>query len=222
MDQGAESLYGVEIMKMRKAHINFIVDAIGFLAMALLASTGFVVKYALPSGSGHSRTLWGMTRHEWGGVHFWLAVVLLAMMLLHLLLHWHWVLNMIKGPSPETARPRMIAALVLLLVVAGLVAAPFLTPIASNAQRTERKGTESEEHGRNRGESEEHGRNQVRGFMTLNEVAATAGVEADTLLRELDLPADFPVDERLGPLQNEYPFDLQTLRQVVEDESGQD
>jgi hypothetical protein len=47
-----------------------------------------IERYLLPPGSGRLEILWGMSRHEWGEVLFWIAVTLAAVLTLHLLLHW--------------------------------------------------------------------------------------------------------------------------------------
>jgi len=91
---------------MKRMTANFIVDIIGLLNLLALACTGFILKYVLPHGSGGGqgygyrggrgpaeevRTLWSMTRREWGDVHFYLAALFIALMLVHLVLHWSWI-----------------------------------------------------------------------------------------------------------------------------------
>jgi hypothetical protein len=65
---------------MKRVHLNAIIDAIALVAFMALASTGLVVRYQLPPGSGEAfgrgmgrragersiELLWGLTRHEWG------------------------------------------------------------------------------------------------------------------------------------------------------------
>jgi hypothetical protein len=89
----------------RRMTVNFIVDLAGFIDLLGLIFTGFVIKYVLPPGSGgrgqelhggqgagHIKSLWSMTRHEWGDVHFYMSVVFIALMLIHLALHWTWIM----------------------------------------------------------------------------------------------------------------------------------
>ncbi len=70
--------------------VRFVLDACLFLLMLSLVATGLLMAYVLPPGSG-GRFFWSMNRHGWGGVHFWIAMVLLAGLLLHLALNWGWV-----------------------------------------------------------------------------------------------------------------------------------
>ena len=99
---------------MKRATINFIVDFIGFVDLLCLAVTGSIMKYILPPGSGgygrgfrggrgdehvdeQIRDLWSMTRHEWGYIHFYLAVGFVTLMVVHIILHWTWIKNYFKS-----------------------------------------------------------------------------------------------------------------------------
>lgn len=94
-----------------------IVDLAGFVLLLLVAVTGGIIKWHLPPGSGHGghgpgrgfghgyghghdiglddgsgpKLLWGMNRHEWGDIHFWLSVAFLVVMAVHLYQHRHWL-----------------------------------------------------------------------------------------------------------------------------------
>ena len=90
---------------MKRTNLNFIVD---FLDLLGLACTGFIMKYFLPPGTGgrgrmllggrgaehfgeEIKELWSMTRHEWGDIHFYLAVIFAVLMIVHIILHWSWI-----------------------------------------------------------------------------------------------------------------------------------
>ena len=53
-----------EHVMMKRANLNFLIDTVAFVAFVLLISTGLLVHYVLPAGSGHFSILWGMDRHE--------------------------------------------------------------------------------------------------------------------------------------------------------------
>jgi hypothetical protein len=79
-----------------KTKLNYVVDFVTLLLILAMIGTGVVIRYVLPPGSGghgggERWLLWGLDRHEWGGLHFWLAVGLAAVMLLHVALHWKWI-----------------------------------------------------------------------------------------------------------------------------------
>lgn len=91
---------------MSRAVFNFIIDLFGFLVILGMVSTGLLVRYVLPPGSGQARVVWGFTRHEWGDIHFWLAVGLGAVLLFHLAMHWGWVCSVIARWTGSAAVPR--------------------------------------------------------------------------------------------------------------------
>jgi len=76
---------------MNRSRLNFLVNLITLLVMWALATVGLLIKYVLPPGTGRRLEAWGMNRHEWGEVHFYLGVVLIGLLAVHVLLHWSWV-----------------------------------------------------------------------------------------------------------------------------------
>jgi len=89
---------------MKRVTLNFVVDSIGLVNLLLLAVTGTILRWVLPSGSGgHGRGFrggrpggeageWlGLRRHNWGDVHFVLATLFICVILLHIVLHWTWI-----------------------------------------------------------------------------------------------------------------------------------
>ena len=95
---------------MKRSSLNFIVDLASFLNLLSLIFTGIIIKYILPPGSGgRGRDLHGgqgreqikdllsMTRHEWGDIHFGLAALFVALMIVHIILHWSWIKNCFKS-----------------------------------------------------------------------------------------------------------------------------
>ena len=93
---------------MNKTWINFLVDLSMFVSIMLVSMIGLIMKYILPPGSGGGRhggeggefaeTFFWLTRHEWGGLHSQIAVVLLSLLAVHLLLHWTWIKGRFQAP----------------------------------------------------------------------------------------------------------------------------
>ncbi|MHC4570939.1 MAG: DUF4405 domain-containing protein [Planctomycetota bacterium] len=90
--------------------MNFIVDLVAFLNLLGLVFTGLIMKYILPPGTGgrgrqlhggmggeQIKELWSMTRHEWGDIHFYLALFFVILMVVHIILHWTWLKNYLKS-----------------------------------------------------------------------------------------------------------------------------
>ena len=100
---------------MKPVWRNFWTDVVLFSQMLALLVTGVILKYGLPPGSGRGhgwgrhhggpRELLGLRRHEWGDVHFWIAVSLVAVLLLHLALHWGWIRHRLRCLAPSRGRP---------------------------------------------------------------------------------------------------------------------
>ena len=114
---------------MRRPTLNFVVDAVAFAAFALLTATGVLMRYTLPPGSGHSTTVWHLDRHDWGAIHFAIAAFFLAALAAHLVLHWRWIANAIRGRPREGSAWRMALGAIGLLALLALAAAPLLAPV---------------------------------------------------------------------------------------------
>jgi len=96
---------------MSRSPLKFILDLVSVLNLSGLIFTGFIMKYVLPPGTGglgrvlhggsgrgiHIKELWSMTRHEWGSIHFYLAVVFVVLMIIHVILHWAWIKCYVKS-----------------------------------------------------------------------------------------------------------------------------
>lgn len=95
---------------MKRTTVNFIIDFVAFLDLLALAFTGFIMRFILPPGSaGHgqgfrggrpateAKYLLSMDRHQWGDIHFYLAVIFAVLMLIHIILHWTWIKCYIKS-----------------------------------------------------------------------------------------------------------------------------
>ena len=193
---------------MRKPTRNLIVDGLAFTGFVLLAATGVLMRYVLPPGSGRRAAIWGLDRHGWGSLHFWIAVALLLVLAFHLVIHWRWIVSVVRGRPREGSGLRVGLGLTGLAAVVALALAPLLTPV------------ERIEGGSRGGEYAGHleaGPETVRGELTLRELEAQTGVPAEHVLRELGLPEELPRDERLGRLRRRYGFDIGDVRRIVAD-----
>jgi len=103
----------------RRLHVLFWTDAAALVVLLALAGTGLVIEYALPPGTGGGWVerggrgvgrgevpeWFGLTRHEWGDVHYVLALSFLALMALHLALHAGWVRSYLRCIRRPRAAP---------------------------------------------------------------------------------------------------------------------
>ncbi|MDK2972045.1 MAG: hypothetical protein PWP23_1800 [Candidatus Sumerlaeota bacterium] len=129
-------------MKKRSATFHFVLDGTILFLFVLVLSTGLMLKFVLPHGSGGAALL-GQTRHEWGGIHFWLSMGLVGLMALHVLVHRRWVWAMAKGKQPERQKARLTAFVAATVVILAILAVPFLFPVSGQmAGGGERRGAE--------------------------------------------------------------------------------
>jgi hypothetical protein len=123
---------------MKRATLISAIDVIAFIAFLFLTSSGILLRYMLPPGSGRWAEVWGMTRHQWGEVHFWVALFFFAVLALHLLQHWRFVLGLFRGHLKECLRWRVSLGLVGLVAVILLGLAPLVSPVQIDESRGER------------------------------------------------------------------------------------
>jgi mono/diheme cytochrome c family protein len=90
---------------MSRTTLNLVIDLSTAALFAGLVATGYVLGFAIPPGTNRSLMLWGMTRHRWGDVHFWISLAFLAAVLVHVCLHWRWVVATL-GKRLGVSRPR--------------------------------------------------------------------------------------------------------------------
>ncbi len=85
---------------MKRITFNFWIDLVSFLVFFLLVFTGLLIYYILPpcenctggtTVSGVAKELWGLDRHGFGDIHFYLSLLTIGLMVLHVALHWSWV-----------------------------------------------------------------------------------------------------------------------------------
>ena len=127
---------------MRKSTLHFSIDAAAFFLFLFLVSTGTLIYLVLPPGSGQL-SIWGMTRHEWGDLHFIAALGFLLLISIHLILHWNWIKINIRGHTGNTAtKKRVVISVTIILLVLVLLIAPFLSPV----QESEGRGSGHSDH----------------------------------------------------------------------------
>jgi hypothetical protein len=186
---------------MRRPTLNFVVDAVAFVGFVFLVSTGVLMRYVLPPGSGRGAFVWGLDRHDWGAVHFWIAAAFLAVLAFHLVLHGRWILSVLQGRPRQGSGARVALGLVGLLAVLALGVAPLMSPVERSEQPVQ-----------GRGHLERTG---LRGTMTLADVELQTGVPASYVLRELGLPPDESRDEPLRELAHRHGFRVEDVRRIV-------
>ncbi|MGI9227803.1 MAG: DUF4405 domain-containing protein [Gammaproteobacteria bacterium] len=113
---------------MKKSKLITLIDIAAFISFIFVVSTGVLMRYVLPPRSGQSIEILGMSRHEWGDIHFYITFIFLAILSIHLVLHWKFIRNMFHARIKEASNFRLMLGLVGLIAVLALALAPFVAP----------------------------------------------------------------------------------------------
>lgn len=190
---------------MKRTKLNLIIDVVAFAGFVVMTTTGVLMRYILPPGSGHYSTIWGLDRHEWGGIHFWISVVFFSVLALHLVLHWRWITSVVTGRPREGSGYRAALGVVGVTAVTALAISPLLAPVEKDVTA---KGASPLSSHQYEGIS-------LRGSMSLKDLETTTGVPAAYIIGALKLPESTAIEERLGFLKRKYGFEINDVREIV-------
>ncbi len=165
------------------------------------------MRYILPPGSGHHTTIWGLDRHEWGSIHFWIAAAFFTVLAFHLVLHWRWIVSVVMRRSHEGSGLRAGLGIVGLVVIIALALSPLITPVERDVNSKHVPILSAHQ----------YEDTSIRGSMTLNEVAESTGVPLAHLIESLKLPEVTSPEEKLGPLKRKYGFEMNDVRAIVKE-----
>lgn len=213
---------------MKRVRLNFVIDAMAMASFLFLASTGVLLRYQLPPGSGglHGRgtgpgeagqsvlAVWGYTRHEWGSIHYWIACAMMAVLVIHIFLHWKWVFYVVRGRKTDRSGMRLGLGLFGLVMLLLMTIAPWLA--STSAQSREQLQQAAEAGIEHEGEPEYGGlADELRGSMTLEEISLASGLSVSQMVAELGLPEDVSPTAHVGQMLRSYGLHMRDLRQIV-------
>jgi hypothetical protein len=218
---------------MKRTNLNFVIDGVAFAALLVLLSSGMVLEFQLPPGSGERVpmgsgrgawshpvvTLWGWTRHEWGAFHYWGALALCGVLAAHVLLHWKWILGVVRGKPNNASGFRLGVGAVSLAFFTFLCAAPLMS-----ASRTVPRSELSSSPSAAEGAPSTVGANAtahddefqaLRGSMTFRQIAEATKVSPDDVMKALGLAAETDADERAGQYLRRHNLTMSDLRNAL-------
>lgn len=114
---------------MKNIRLKLVIDILAFIAFLGLISSGILMHFLLPAGSGRWLSVWGMNRHAWGEIHFYIASTFFTILVLHLILHWRFFFSLVKNPAGAILPWRVILSLTGLIAIISLVSIPLLAPV---------------------------------------------------------------------------------------------
>ena len=202
---------------MKRNTLNFWVDFISFLVMSGLIWTGLLIHYVLPPGtggqhSGRKLTLLGLGRHDYGDIHFYMALAMIGLMVIHVWLHWAWVcgtVNKLLGTKAAGSARRAVYGVAVLVVMVALICGSlfWIKSRVNPANRADEQ--ENIAH-------QSHSATLISGQITLVQAAKICGLSTEELVFQLQLPAEVDVNERLGRLKRRYGFEIEDVRKILE------
>jgi len=222
---------------MNKSKLNFIIVIFMFICMTLIASIGFLIKFTLIPGKESWKIygknvdllLFGMDRHEWGTVHLYIGFVLLGLLILHIYSHWKMIVGLYRKliASPKV---RKISFLIFMAVSIFLIVFPFAVS-PKVVERESGKGHYNIQNGsenrikqhQNKIQSNSYEKYtpsgiaiEVRGFMTLTDVAQKYNVSINILIDQLGIPKSAGLSvQQLGRLRKIYDFRMTDVEKII-------
>lgn len=108
---------------------NIIIDLAMFLAMVVTSVSGIVIKIIAPlrrvahEAWVRDAAFWivGESRRMWGKIHLWAGVVLLALLVIHIVLHWSAIDAFFKKHIKSVAGRGLLYAVLLVLLLLSVV-----------------------------------------------------------------------------------------------------
>ena len=195
---------------MKRNTINFLIDVLLFVLMYVLIVTGLIMYFVLPPGSrggGGRLLLWGWNRHDFGDLHFYLALVLIGLLFLHIIMHWNWfccTLNrLMKRTDPGHVKVFVYSVVFLVLLMFGTLVFLVWTDrlvkqsqgfgVYCGPQRSEHEDARCDECFREK--------IHIDGRTTLAEAAEAGDLSMEQIKQKLNLPDEEEPDEQLGRLR---------------------
>jgi hypothetical protein len=113
---------------MTKFSLVKIVDLLSFIFLVFMISTGLLLYAVLPPRS-RGAEVWGMTRHDWGDLHFYISLIFLGFMSLHLILHIKFLKEVLVGEASQEHKYRIIIGLIGLVALVAVAVAPLFSTV---------------------------------------------------------------------------------------------
>jgi hypothetical protein len=94
-----------------KNYINYLLEVFLFASILCIVASGYILWFVLPRGAGkhsilclkfgygsfgNAWTVFGWPRYAWIEIHSWIGVALAVIILVHIILHWKWILETTK------------------------------------------------------------------------------------------------------------------------------
>jgi hypothetical protein len=85
---------------MKENTMRRFVDIAMYVLLCFIVGTGLLIGYRLPPcsrGGEHGYTLLSLGRHDWGSLHLWAAYAFMALCIVHLILNFSFIKNVVAA-----------------------------------------------------------------------------------------------------------------------------
>jgi len=232
-----------------KPKLNIVIDIIMFLLMMLIAGIGFLMKYVLVAGFKRNidygvnidLQFLGLTRHQWGDIHLILSISFLILLIIHIILHWKFILCTFQRMIPTKGKRITIVAIITVLSLLLISFPLFIRPEkvshepnyknknhkSYNLDSNHSKSQDSTDivdilthtdKNKLKNNSEKHNMEfkeyEVLGYQTLQFIADKYNIPASVIAKDLNLPSTV-ADEKLGSLKKQYNFTMNDVKKSI-------
>ena len=112
---------------MKKSKVNLVIDGLLLVCMSAIVGIGLLMRNVLVPGykrweiynSNVELYFWRLDRHQWGTIHFIAGLVFLALLILHIALHWSMIVGIYRKLIPNVTA-RWITVIILLALTIAL------------------------------------------------------------------------------------------------------
>jgi len=119
-----------------KSKLNLCIDIIMLLLLIPVSGIGLLMKYVLVPGIERNiiygddidLKYFGLSRHQWGVVHFTLSIFFLIMLILHIILHWKVIMSVFKQMIPALSIRIGITLFLIFFCLIILISPFFIVP----------------------------------------------------------------------------------------------
>ena len=116
-----------------KSKLNIVIDTIMLILMMAVAGLGFLIKFVLLPGfktkamygQNIELTFLNLDRHQWGSIHLLISILLVALIIIHIILHWNMIVCIYKKIFPKRSM-RVIFSTGIIFIGIFLAVLPFL------------------------------------------------------------------------------------------------
>ena len=228
---------------MKKTKINLIIDALMFLCMSAIAGIGFLIKYTLIPGQERwivygdnvELYLFGMNRHEWGSIHLIIGYVLLALLILHIVLHWKLIVcvydKIFKRKQIRNLISIVFITVSMLFIVVPFFVKPTISKIEKGAGRhttnynkpikIEDNITQIKEKSDNTKHTNTHEQSnqliKIKGYMSLDEISKKYQVPTNVIKTKLNIPTSISDNQKLSWIRKKYNIQMRDVEELIKE-----